>query len=458
MGVSYVVTTNLPPDEWQVWEVRLMSDPTMYVADQKYQRLVNKAYIGDRLYLRVIDAMADVTMEKDEINVLVITNNAMEVARSLTLKETFENTGIFEGNIRIVNDGVTNAAQAPDTLRAPYGADILFQYRSRGRDPLDWMVKVYKGADGTVFPFTKRFLDAEIAVQTQFTMAECYFEMAKKYRELKEEETARRTIAQAKKVLDEAIRDYPKSTARIQADYLLANLAYESGEQTKDPELRRRLFIEAVGKFSDLVASHPDSDYAPKAQFKKALVFERMGQLDTACEEYVKLSYRYPDNPLVAETIARLGGYFMNRGRGIESGMEGEVDLLKKEKIRYQAQGFYRVAAQVFIRLSARFPDHSLAAKTTVLSAENWLRAGDPDKAVPIYEALITEKKAPSDLMAQAMYWCAESYVRWGKKDPRLTVANTKRAYVMYKRVTWDYPQSQWAKFARGRLTTMKEP
>jgi len=295
-----------------------------------------------------------------------------------------------------------------------------------------------------VLPFTKRFQDTEIAVQTQFTMAEAYFEMAKKHRALKEEEVARRGIAQGKKLLEEAIRDYPKTDARVQADYLLANLAFEEAEQTENEDLRKKLFVEAITRFSDLIAGYPDSEYAPKSQFKKALVFERMGEIDAACEEYVKLSYRYPENELVAETIARLGQYFMTKGKEIEERLGAETDLVQKEKIRMQANEFYRTAAQVFSRLSERFPEHTLAAKTRVLSAENWLRGQELKKAVTVYEAIIADKKVPPELVAQSMYWCGDSFLR---------MKNFTDAYRMLKRLTWDYPESVWAKYARGRLT-----
>jgi len=432
------------PPRWEVQETHLMSDSMLDVMDQRYQKPMDLFNVGDSLYLRVIDAMADTTMAKDEIAVTVTVNTKPERTQTLKLMETFENTGVFKGKLQILFEGVSNENPMPDTVAVPYGATITLKYSRPDAGAIERKVMVNKGADGTVLPFTKRFADAEIAVQTQFTMAEAYFEMAKKYRALKEEEVARRTIAQGKKLLEEAIRDYPKTQARVQADYLLANLAYESAEQTEDEELAKRLFIEAVTRFSDVIAGYPDSEYAPKSQFKKALVFERMGQIDVACEEYVKLSYRYPENELVAETIARLGTYFSTKGREIESRLGGESDLVKRETGRLQAHEFYRTAAQVFARLSVRFPDHNLAAKTKVLSAENWLRAKEHERAAVVYEEVIAEKKGQPELIAQAMYWCGDTYLQMKKPT---------NAYRMLKRLTWDYPESIWAKYARGRLT-----
>jgi hypothetical protein len=58
------------------------------------------------------------------------------------------------------------------------------------------------------------------------------------------------------------------------------------------------------------------------------------------------------------------------------------------------------------------------------------------------------------------MFWCGESYMkiagpnaRGGRPDPK-TPDPLLAAYKMYKHITWDYPASKWAKFARGRLAS----
>jgi TolA-binding protein len=303
---------------------------------------------------------------------------------------------------------------------------------------------MHKGADGTVLPFTKRFKEPGVAVQTQFTIAEAYFELAKKHRELKQDDLARREIAQGKKLLEEAIRDYPETEERAHADYLLANLAMEYAEELTDPEAKKQRYMEAITRFSDLVSSYSSSPYAPKSQFKKALAFDKLGQLDQACEEYVKLSYRYPDNELVAETIARLGQYFMTKGKEFQNNASAETDIVKKEKARLQMLDMFKSAARVFERLSVRFPDHTLAGKTTVLAAQCWIRAEELDKAIAVFGSVIDGKKGDSDLIAQSMYWSGDCYLK------KLDYIN---AYRLLKRLTWDYPETTWAKYARGRLS-----
>ena len=314
------------------------------------------------------------------------------------------------------------------------------------------MVGIFKGADGDLIPFTKRFTDPEIAVKTQFSIAEAYFEMAKKHRRLGQKEVTQREIATGKKVLEEALRDYPESEARAQGDYLLANLSLELAEEVTDEKEKRHYFNEALLRFTKIVGRHRDSSYAPKSQFKKALTLERMGSFDAACEEYVKLSYRWPDNELIAETIARLGQYFFRKGKGL---LDLETDdALEKEKAKLTAHNMFTTAAEVFGRMVVRFPQHKLAEKTTVLSGQCYMRAEKYDKAVVALTQVVDNGDAEKEVRAEAMYWCADSYTKMEGQalrpgqPPPLT-----QAYRMFKRLTWDYPSSKWAKYARGRLT-----
>jgi TolA-binding protein len=192
------------------------------------------------------------------------------------------------------------------------------------------------------------------------------------------------------------------------------------------------------------VASFPDSEYAPKSQYKKGLVLEKLGQIDQACEEYVKLSYRYPDNELVAETIARLGQYFLSKGKEFDDAAAAQTDPVEREKVVIQGRDMFVTAAQVFSRLGERFPQHALAGKTSMLSAQCYLRAKDFDRALQGFEVIFKAPGADKDLAAEAMYWAGDVCLQKG---------DLKNAYRNFKKLTWDFPESKWAKFARGRLT-----
>ncbi|MEI7436283.1 MAG: tetratricopeptide repeat protein [bacterium] len=430
--------------KWLTQRVALSANAFFDVMDQRYQEPLRVTHVGEHAYLRIIDPLRDISNAKDTVTVNVPISGG-SVTQSISLIETFAHSGIFKGGFLATYAGTASNSIQPDVVPVNYGDTVNLSYQAAvGGRPMVRSLMMNKGADGTVLPFTKRFQNPEVAVQTQFTIAEAFFELAKKHRELKQDELARREIAQGKKLLEEAIRDNPETEERAHADYLLANLAIEYAEEIQDPEAKKQRYMEAITRFGDLVSNYSGSPYAPKSQFKKALAFEKLGQLDQACEEYVKLSYRYPDNELVAETIARLGQYFMAKGKELQTLSSTETDIVKKEKARLQMLEMFKVAAQVFGRLSSRFPEHQLAGKTLVLSAQCWIRADELDKAIAVFISVIDAKKAESDLIAQSMYWSGDCYMK--KKD-------YINAYRMLKRLTWDYPETTWAKYARGRLT-----
>jgi len=428
---------------WATQKVVLQADAFFDLMDRRYREPLEGTYVGENAHFRVMDPKRDTSDEKDAITVALKTTSG--TTKEVELTETFMHSGVFKGLVKIVYKGDEEQAKAPNALPVNYGDTVAATYqRAEGAEALQRSLLIFKGSNGDVLPFTKRFKDPEIAVQTQFAVAEAYFELAKRHRELGQDSLARREIAQGKKLLEEAIRDYPDTEARAQADYLLAELALEFANDAKDDAVRKECYAEAVSRFSDIVASYPDSPYAPKAQYKKALVFEKTGEIDQACEEYVKLSYRYPDNELVAETIARLGQYFLTKGKGIRKTAGEEADAVEREKAEIQAREMYKTAAQVFGRLAVRFPTHRLAGKTSVLSAQCYMQAEDMPKAIEVFKSIVASPKMDNELIAESMYWCGDCYM---KKNDYVN------AYRMFKRLTWDYPASKWAKFARGRLT-----
>lgn len=443
--VGYPYTDAAGSNRWMTASATLDGDAFLDVMERRYQEPVTNLNVGESAYVRVIHPTLDRSDDKDSLSVALSSSSGQQ--QNLTLTETMAHSGVFKGASQLVYRLDAANSNATGVVRVDYGDRIEVNYAPTNGTPLVRTIGVFKGDDGVVQPFTKRFKDPELAVQTQFTVAEAYFEMAKRHRELGQEEVARREIGQGKKLLEEAIRDYPTTSARAQADYLLADLALESAAQTEDADRKTRLHLEAVSRFTDIVASYSDSPYAPKAQFKKALTYEKMGKIDEACEEYVKLSYRYPDNELVAETIARLGQYFLTKGKALLDRQAAETDAVARERLKLEAAEMHTTAAQVFGRLSLRFPDHQLAGKTTVLSGQCYMRAEQYGRAIEAFSRVIEAKQAAPDLIAEAMYWCGDSHFKDQGKDSMVN------AYRMFKKLTWDYPESMWAKYARGRLS-----
>lgn len=439
---------------WIVRRYTFRSDAFLDLMDLKYSRHVDSLFMGDKVYVRVIDPAGDVTGEKDQVNALVSVAGGEPV--KLPLQETFPHTGVFKGVLEMST--IDEAAAAPRTglVGASYGNKVTVSYvGGTSQEKLERTIRIAMGADGAVRGFTKVFKDPSVAVQTQLTMAESYFRLARNHFAAGRPEAGSQNLALGRKVLYEAITDYPESGVRAQMEYLLAELSLELGAVATDETEKKMLDNDALHRFSDLAMTYPDSEYAPKAQFQKANMLERLGQIDQACEEYVKLSYKYPEHPLVAETIARLGQYFLTKGKATKKEMESTPDPDMKKKLGRQYADLFNTGGDVFGRLSQRFPEHKLAAKTLVLGGQCYVQAGNNDAAIRSFLNVIHGNYGDKDQIAEAMYWCGDTYLKMARKagikkdEPSGYLVESFR---QLKNLTWKYPESKWAKYARALL------
>ena len=326
------------------WKVRLLSDGRLELMDPSFTAQCDTIHLGGKFCLRVVDPDRDRSDDRDTVQVEAKAASGDKLA--LTLTETLPHSGIFETSFQPELIGErTPAGKLPplpakkgDKLYVTFGDDVKFSYDDPecvsppGMMKLTRVGHVAKGSDASLAVFSKRFKDPEMAVKTQFLMAEALFEMAKEHRKLQQKKKADEEIARGKAILEEAIRDYPQTGLAAQGDYLLANLAQELGD------LR-----EAVSRYAHVISLYPDSEYAAAAQFKKALCYEKMDHFEAACEEYVKLTYVYPESAFVADATLRLGNYYY-----------------KKEK--------YQVAEKIFYNFKQKNPTHKMAAQALFLA------------------------------------------------------------------------------------------
>jgi TolA-binding protein len=410
--------------------------------NNRYQEILNGAHVGDNLYFRVIHKTMDTTSARDSVTINLETKTGKK--QSLKLSETFAHSGVFKGTIKLAYSGDKEGAQEAGVLPVDYGDNVTAHYQVDGmKEPLTCALEIYKGSDGKVLPFTRRFKDLNLAVQTQFTIAESYFELAKQHRAQNMVDQARQEMADGKKLLEEAIRDYPRDESKVEAEYLLAELSLEVAEDTNDEELKHKHYTEAQIRFSEIVTSYPDSDRAPWSQYKKALIYEKLNMMDQACEEYVKLSCRYPKHDLVCDTIAQLGDYFRKKAIEIETQSTVQQDPIQAEKLHQQAKATYVTAAEVFSRLGIRNPSHRLAQATTIMSADCYRSSEHWDKALAQYRSVIDSPVQNPELVPPAMYW---SGICMMSKNDDLG------AFHMFKNLIWKYPSSTEAKKAKGKM------
>ncbi|MFT5129876.1 MAG: TolA-binding protein, partial [Rhodothermales bacterium] len=362
---------------------KLASDGRLGLFDPQMVSERSAIHLGQSFQLRLTDADQDKSDELDEVTITIDVKSGQKT--TWTLKETLPHSGVFSAAIK--PEFKSAAAAAPDSgtkaLSVVFGDTLRFSYtdsKTVAGEALTATVdgEIHDGFDGELLGFSKKFQDSEIAVRTQFLIAEAMFEMAKDHRKLKKDDLASEEIARGKRVLEEALRDYPNTKLKAQGEYLLANLAQELEK-----------YEEAIGRYASVISSFPKSEFASKSQFKKALCLEKLEQYDSSTEEYVRLTYLYPTDPLVADATVRLGNYY------------------------YQAKE-YKTAARIFEQFQARHPEHELGIKAIFLAGQSQIKRQAYKESIRVLDVLIDAYPDETVIRPEAMYWKGDSAFKVG--------------------------------------------
>ncbi|MFM2170699.1 MAG: hypothetical protein RI957_928, partial [Verrucomicrobiota bacterium] len=178
--------------KWITSSFQIVSHPFLDVTDQAYAQTLESAFVGEKIHLRLIDRGLDRGPQRDVAKVLLKTTSG--ATTPFELQETEAHSGIFKSAFSTNYAADQLPAELPPValngFPVRYGDDVEISYSWNG-ETLAHKVNVNRGANGFIEPFSKRFAGDEMAVRTGFTLAECYFELAKKHRELDQESLAR---------------------------------------------------------------------------------------------------------------------------------------------------------------------------------------------------------------------------------------------------------------------------
>jgi TolA-binding protein len=436
-------------------EADVVSEGRLELLDRTYSAQSPRINLGDSFYLQVTDYDQDKSDQLDTVRVAIQTSGGASSA--IELIETLPHSGIFTAqitptwkgpsaapaNTKAKAEGVQSPS-APDAgaaLPVDFGETVRFTYQDPTTPegtPRDIKAEgaIYDGDNGELSVFSKRFADPEMAVKVRFLWAEALFEQAKSYRELKNPEIAQARIMEGEQILNEALRDYPDTKLKDQGAFLLANLNEELAKDEPDEKKKIGLLEKAIVQYANILTQWPDGEYAPRAQFKKALCLELMGDFDRAAPEYVRLTYTWPEHTLVADATLRLANH-------------------------YYKGGLFDVAGSIFRNFSRLRPEHDLAPKTLFLAGQCYLQqaaaysekttdaaaaraAKQWEKAIEAFQLVVDNYPDRKDIRPEAMYWAG---------DVCFKTRDYKNSYRNFIRLTLDYPETEWAKRARGYLT-----
>jgi len=391
---------------------KMIADGEIVITDPEYMEPAELLYVGEKVYLRVIDPDRDVSDDRDLVKVKIETKLGEE--ETVSLEETLGHSGLFTGSFRLDAKENPTAGNLDEnrSIETFFGDLFAATYVDptantlEGNRELTVESAVSIGADGIVSSFSKIFAEEELAVRTQFHVAESYFELFKSHRKLGRNEEAERDLENGRLSLKQLVEDYPDPKYAPRVNYLLGQFSQELQQ-----------WSEAIEAYENIVRNFPEHPLAADAQYKLAQAYEEAKRFDDALEAYVTLASTYPKSPLIANAMIRINEYF------------------------YRSENFV-IAEQVGIKFVERFDSHQWAPKMAFRVGQCRYKSEKFVDAASAFDDFV--KKFPDDkLCSEALFWSGESY-RMGKNDPL--------AFQRYNRCRWDYPESDAAKYSRGRL------
>ena len=389
---------------------RLVTDGVLAITDHDYEYPVSMVHLGDKVNFLVIDPDQDATNERDKVEIIVTTERGEE--ETFELEETLSHSGAFSGAFKL--DAVERPTPGSEDgkIEAFFGEKLTVSYRDTRSSSIEEQLiqsaeaSVAIGTNGLVSSFSKVFENEDLAIQTQFHVAESYFELFKSHLDLGREGEAESDLANGLRVLRELTEDYPNPKYAARVSYLRGQFAQEL-----------KNWDEAIEAYENIIRNHGESSLASDAQYKLAQCYEEADRFDEALEAYVTLASTYPDSPLIANVMVRINEYF------------------------YKNENF-PIAAQVGAKFTERFKEHELAPKMAFRVGQCYYKSEDFGTAGQAFDKFV--KQFPDDkLCSEALFWSGESY-RMGNNVPE--------AFRRYNRCRWDFPESDAAKYARGRL------
>ena len=392
---------------------RLLVDGALEITNREYDEPIEQLHVGEKLFLRIDDPDRDTSDDRDIVQVKITTEHGD--AETVELAETLAHSGVFTASLQLKaaeKPTPKNINPAEPMIETYFGDRIKAVYvdpsaSSKAGDlELSREVPVVIGTDGLVAAFTKVFNNESLAIETKFHIAESYFELFKSHRELGRDAEQTGDLEAGRRVLREVMEDYPDPKYAPRIAYLLGQFAQELGQ-----------WEEAIASYDLIIRQYPDHSLAPDAQYKMAQCYEEAGDFDQALEGYVTLAATYPKSPLIASCMIRISDYF------------------------YQKQEF-KIASQVGTKFLEKFPGHEHGARMAFRVGQSYYKAKEYVEGGKAFDDFV--KRFPDDkLAADALFWSGESFRQ---------ANDNQQAFRRYNRCRWDFPASEAAKYARGRL------
>lgn len=391
----------------------LASDAQLAVTGPDFLEQKERHHLGEDIFLLVRDPDMDKTNARDYVWVDVISDRGD--SERVAVCESQPHSGVFRGTIS------TRFGEAkPDDGRlcAGFGGKFQVRYQDElylGDAALPPSPEAggffVEGSDGTVEVFARQLRRGSLQRDVLFNTAKAKYELGKSSTEMGAIQRGQRHLKDSRDKFRLLVEHYPDDSVAAHATYYLGNIHFLLGD-----------YPSAVESLQRVIDRWPDSEFKAKALFKLGTSHLKAARREKAIDSFVNLAYHHPDSPLVADAMLTLAQYF------------------SKKKFYHQAIGI----GQAFTR---KFPAHQKTGSMFLRLAGWLIMEKQLTRAVEVLEE--AEKTLPdSSHMPAYLYWHADCLFKThGSRSDEY-----KKGIILLKRITYDYPDSKWAKYASARL------
>ncbi|HEV8672415.1 MAG TPA: outer membrane protein assembly factor BamD [Methylomirabilota bacterium] len=220
-----------------------------------------------------------------------------------------------------------------------------------------------------------------------------------------------------------------------------AGKLYEEGER----DVLKGRYEAARDSLRKIIERHPDSTLVPPARFLMGESYYREKEYDKAVKEFEAFMSLYPGHAIADFAQYRLArSYFdgmptLERDQAVTGKALGEFQKLVKQypESRYAPDTIVKIEA-CRLRL----------AQKELWVADYYVRQGNWQAALQRYEVILKDYgRTPA--APQALYQ---------KADALLRLDRAEEAQTAFRRLVEEFPQSEWARRARQRQTSLVTP
>lgn len=401
----------------------IASNAHLAVLDASGQDITG-AVIGDTLTIEVRDADRDVSDARDTVKVTVTTKR--HDSETVTLTETGAHTGVFQGEIKLVqgtptpNSGTIetdapvaegSTTQLDDNIVVTYSDDVNLINADGSPHIIKDTVNMFLSSPGSVAPVAATDVDADLQIKTMLYKGRSLNQIAITYRDLGSDAKAAIDFRQAQEQFQNLITQYPNSP-EVQ-DAMFGLFETYVGEDEYDS---------AIGVIAQLTQRFPQSTRASEALFELADLHVKHEEYDQALAIYQSLVQRTKGTPLAEQAQYAICTTYMAMYKPKSETMGGQPTISREEiaaaldefartypnsdktpealfnlvQFRYDGED-YAGASDSAKRMVALYPDNVMTGRVMLLEGEALYKQHNIEGASDVYRDIIANYGSEAD-------------------------------------------------------------